>query len=730
MKNLRRNDSKRFDKNTSLKKPFKNNEGQKHKGKPGTDREPIKRKPWGKRSRELERLRHRIAVLEDKKAKLKETEKLLKERELWFRTLLEAGRDAVFTLKDGVFIDCNAKTLEMFQCRKEQIINRPPYNFSPEYQPDGSLSSKKASKKIKAAFTGEPQIFEWTHTRYDGSPFEAEVFLNRVEFSGDVYLQAVVRDISLQKKAEREQQQSEEKYRILTEGLKDVVLSISPRGTVEYCSPAITDFGGFIADEQIGKDISNYFAKHIELSRTLMRLKNVTLQTPSTTFEFMFLPASKKPFPVEITVKPLVKDDKVVSLQCVMRDISERIEAQKERQRLEERLLQSEKMEAIGRLAGGVAHDLNNMLSAVVSYPDLLLMKLPQDSPLRKPILTIKKSGLKAAAVVEDLLTLARRGVKNKRVVNLNEIVKEYLKSPEYKKLRRFYPDVRIVTEFDDDLFNIVGSQIHLTKALMNLVTNAAEAIPGKGTIIIATLNLYPTLTADGIEPDLLRHHVVLTVSDTGMGIKSQDKEKIFEPFYSRKIMGRSGTGLGMAVVWGTVQDHDGYINFHTVEGEGTTFELYFPVTSKPMLDDESHIPFEEYVGNGEQILVVDDVDAQREIAATLLTKLGYNVQSVESGTEAVGYCKDLKKQVDLIVLDMILGPGLDGLETYREILKFRPHARAIIVSGFSETGRVKETQHLGAGLYLKKPYTLEQIGLAVKKELERENNPGTGNLR
>ena len=182
--------------------------------------------------------------------------------------------------------------------------------------------------------------------------------------------------------------------------------------------------------------------------------------------------------------------------------------------------------------------------------------------------------------------------------------------------------------------------------------------------------------------------------------------------------MGRSGTGLGMAVVWGTVKDHKGYINVQSTEGKGTTFTLYFPITRKEVSRDKSLISIEDYMGKGESILVVDDVEEQREIAYRILKKLGYSVTSVSSGEEAIDYMKN--NSADLLILDMIMDPGIDGLDTYKQILELHLGQKAIIASGFSETNRVKEAQRLGAGAYVKKPHILEKIGLAVRTELDK----------
>jgi len=396
---------------------------------------------------------------------------------------------------------------------------------------------------------------------------------------------------------------------------------------------------------------------------------------------------------------------------------AERQKIEGARKRLEAQFQRVEKMEVIGTLAGGVAHDLNNILSGLVGYPELLLMDLPEESHLRKPLTTIQKSGEKASAIVQDLLTLTRRGVAVNEVVNLNRIVSDYLESPEFEKVAFYNHDVRIESDLSIDLLNIIGSPVHLSKTIMNLVTNASEAMPHGGKIYISTQNQYVDNPITGYDHIKEGDYVVLTVSDTGTGISPKDKERIFEPFYTKKVMGKSGTGLGMAVVWGTVKDHRGYIDVQSVEGKGATFQLYFPVTRKELSEKKSGISIENYIGSGESILIVDDVEEQREVASNMLHRLGYQVNIARSGEEAVEFLKNNK--VDLLVLDMLMNPGMDGLDTYKKIIELHPNQKAIVASGYSETKRVKELQELGAGEYLKKPYTLEKIGLAVKKEFE-----------
>ena len=384
-------------------------------------------------------------------------------------------------------------------------------------------------------------------------------------------------------------------------------------------------------------------------------------------------------------------------------------------------LMQAQKMEAIGRLASGVAHDLNNVLAGIVTLPEMLAQKTPKDNPLREYLLMIQRSGEKAAAIVRDLLTLARRGVAITESVNLNDIVNEYLKSPGFKKLKTDHPKVSLEVELENKLYNMQGSPIHLFKSLMNLITNAAEAMPEGGKITITTKNRYLDQPVRGYDEVAAGNFIELTVSDCGVGISSDDMEKIFEPFYTKKHMGRSGTGLGMAVVWGTVQDHHGYIEVQSAEGKGTTIIIDYPAAAPEEKKEKRQKDKKDYKSRGEAILVVDDEDDQREIASLILRELGYNVSTVSSGREAIAYLK--KHPVDLVILDMIMEPGIDGCETYKRIVELVPGQKAIIVSGFSEDNRVKKAQRMGAGPFLKKPYLKDEINLAIQEELGKQRH-------
>ncbi|MBW2437197.1 MAG: response regulator [Deltaproteobacteria bacterium] len=515
-------------------------------------------------------------------------------------------------------------------------------------------------------------------------------------------------------------EQSENKYRELVETANSIILRIDTQGRITFSNKFAQRFFGYTETEFFNtaaaeimwpksrttrQDFANWI--HVlqrDPDRPLVSENETKLRNGERVW-------------IAWTYKPIFNDDGLIKeILSIGNDITDLKLADIEKKDLQAQLQRAQKMEAIGTLAGGVAHDLNNILSGIVSYPELLLMDLEQDSPLIKPILTIQKSGEKAAAIVQDLLTLARRGVAATEVVNLNSIVSEYLLSPEHEKLLLDHPDVKVSHHLDSNLLNILGSPVHLSKTVMNLVSNAAEAMPEGGHISIRSENRHQDKPLNAFDDIGKGDYVVLTVKDNGIGISPEDIERIFEPFYTKKSMGRSGTGLGMAVVWGTVKDHRGYIDIKSKEGKGTAINLYFPVTRQELDRDDRLFDLAAIKGNGESILIIDDIAEQRQIASEMLEKLGYRVTTVASGEAAVDYL--VNHTVDLIVLDMIMDPGIDGLETYQKILQIRPGQKTIIASGYSESERVKEAQRIGAGTYIKKPYLIEKFGRAVKTEL------------
>jgi two-component system cell cycle sensor histidine kinase/response regulator CckA len=644
----------------------------------------------------------------------RQAEEALRAAEETYRNLFMNSQIGLFRtdLESGLILDANDRVAQFIGYKDRNELMAKPFNIAERYVDHEDRKSIPALLKEH----GEFRNYEARFRRNNGSEIWMRYSARLVPDKG--WLEGVSEDITKEKQSEEALRKSEERYRAILEGIEEGYYETDIAGNVVFFNDSLCRIFGYPADELRGMSYGQNTTK--DTADRIYQVFNGIYRTgkPVRGFEHDILLKDGKVRHIEVSASSLKNEEgKVIGFRGITRDVTERRSAEEEKRRLEAQLQQARKMEAVGLLAGGVAHDLNNILCGIVGYPDLLLLELEAGSPLRKSIEIIKDSGIRASDVVEDLLTVARGAVISKEALNLKSTVEEYLSSAEHRKLERTCPAVRFRAKLDPGLLNINASPIHVKKALMNLVINATEAVEDEGTVTLSAMNRYLDKPLKGYEDVRMGEYCVLSVSDDGSGISPEDLERIFEPFYTKKIMGRSGTGLGLTVVWNVVKDHDGYMEVKTGK-RGTVFEMYFPVTRAEATAREEEVLLEDYLGHGERVLVVDDEQRQREIACRLLTKLGYQVDAVSSGEEAIEYLKE--KSVDLIVLDMIMPKGMNGRKTYEEIVKTRPGQKAIIASGFSKTQDVKAAQSLGAGKYMKKPYTLKKIGIAVKKELEK----------
>lgn len=423
--------------------------------------------------------------------------------------------------------------------------------------------------------------------------------------------------------------------------------------------------------------------------------------------------------PVQILAAPIHGSGQD-TFHGIIRDISD----QKKLQALEKELNRSKKLKDLGLLVGSVAHDLNNILAGIATYPEILLLDNNLEPKIRERLAVIKESGQNASAVVSDLLTISRGIREACQVLNINTIIERFMAGPEFKKIKAAYGKVEMDIQLEPELLTISGSYIHIEKSIMNLVIHAlgstgATAGPGNGTIVLSTTNHYVDREKDGHTEQNLSpgEYVMLEVLDPGIGIPEDCLNKIFEPFFTQKEMGRTGTGLGLTLVKNTVLNHRGKI-FVTSDENGTKFTLLFPALRPALPMTNQPAAIEEIKGKGETLLVVDDLASQRKIAETLLKELGYKVFSVANGISALDFIR--QTPVDLILLDMVMAPSISGLETYKLIKKIRPDQKAIIANGHSESEDVLKALSLGAGAFIKKPYTILDMGIAVKEELDR----------
>ena len=644
----------------------------------------------------------------------KRAQEALKETEEKYRSVVRNSLHGIALLQGNPprFILVNPAVTDIFGYSAEEILD-----FSSEDM--WIMVHPRDREMVKQHFFDRlagkkpPARYAFRALRKDGSDRWVEVSASRLKGYAGGITQAIFMDITDRINAETALRESELKFRTLFDASpQGILLTDVDSGRIIDANREFCEATGLDRKDVIGKTAIELGLFTAEDRQRLIGILHEKGEVRG--LEMTFSLGKRASIPT-LVFSRMVYLENIRFLLSIIVDMRAQKAAQAEKAALQEKLARSKKMEALGLLAGGVAHDLNNILSGIVSYPELLLTNPDLGEKERRALGVIRESGMRAAAVVGDMLTVTRGVAGVKEILNPNALIEDYLCSPEFAELKGRHPQIDYQTDLAPDLFNISGSALHLRKSLMNLVINGSEAMTAAGPLVLRTRNEYVDRPLKGYDEVLAGEYVVIEVRDGGSGISPEDLDRIFEPFYTKKIMGRSGTGLGLAVVWNTVQDHGGYINVHSNEN-GTAFALYFPVSRGRIEERGAPVPLADYRGNGQRILVVDDEESQREIACEILTILGYRAEAVPGGKEAVAYVKD--HPVELVVLDMVMAPGIGGRETYAEILKIHPDQKAIIASGFSESEEVHETQRMGAGRYIKKPYTLENIGMAIRETL------------
>lgn len=657
-------------------------------------------------------------------SKFWQAERSLRRSENRYRSIFNNALEGICQIApDGRMVAANPALAQMmgFQTPGDFLAAVPDVSSIRLVHPDDG-------RKILESLLKDVEIRGFETEVYTGKGTKIWVSINAgtAKNSGELTCyDASIEDITERRRWEETLRESRQRLLDIIEFLPDATLVVDRSGRVIAWNRAMEFMTGIGKEDMLGKGDREYSLpfygdrRPILIDLALSQDEEIAVHYTAIQrkgdiiFGEAYAP-NLPPGDVHISATASVLRD---SQGCVIAAI-ECIRNNTERTRMEERLRRAEKMEFLGTMAGGVAHDLNNVLGVLVGYAEMMMLEIPEGNPLRRYAVNIHQSGVRGAAMIQDLLTLARRGVSVSEVFNLRDLASVYFNSPDFAGLRQDHPQVSFRTDISSDLMNVKGSPTHLSKALMNLVPNAAEAISGQGEVVVKMENCYLETPVKGYSEVKEGDYVALSVSDTGQGIAPGDLERIFEPFYTKKAMGKSGTGLGLAIVWSTVKDHGGYIEVTSQEGLGSVFSLYFPATREGLAQNRGQMSLNQYMGSGETLLVVDDNEGQRHLAASILAKLRYNVVTASGGEEAISYLTSQK--ADLLLLDMIMDPGIDGLETYRRILEIHPHQKALILSGYSETEKVKKVLELGAGGFLRKPYSLEGLGLAIKEELSR----------
>ena len=543
---------------------------------------------------------------------------------------------------------------------------------------------------------------------------------------------------------------AEKKYRELFLSAREGIFRVSPQGKLLEGNPALADLLGFQSFNEMascrGEDIFQYFEDEDERKRfwslsteaedfhnheLRIRRRDGRILTVSLS-SYKILDEHSNVVAYEgraIDVSAQKKKDRAEAArrtaEAVMNAQQEMMQTLEKKNRelehayeklktTQQQLLKSERMAILGMTAGGVAHDLNNILTGITGYPELLLTNIPHDSPLRGPLEAIRTSGNRAVAVVSDMLTLSRGVAGKKENVSLNRLIREYLDSLDFRQAMISHPDVELCVELDENALIAHCSPIHIQKVVMNLATNALEAMSEGGTLRIAT-SVADVKSGYDEESNITQGFCKLEVSDTGGGIGDKDIEHIFDPFYTRKVMGKSGTGLGLTIVQNVVKQHGGFLELRSDSG-GTTFTVFLLMGLEQDGEVEPVTGTADYSGT-ERILFVDDEYLQRDLGERYLSTLGYRVEAVSSGEEALEHLAT--QRVDLLVLDMIMAPGISGLETYKKVLEMVPDQKAVIVSGFAPDESVREARDLGLSGFVQKPYSIAQLAQSVREALD-----------
>ncbi len=619
----------------------------------------------------------------------------LRESEVRYRALFEFSPDAVLVLKDGVYMDCNSRTLELMKCAKEDILGKGPYSFSPEIQPDGTSSIDKANEKMRLAMSGKPQFFEWRNIVLDGSGFfDVEVNLSRFDVNNEVYLLVIVRDITERKRAEAEIRRL---VTAIEQAAEDIFIT-DAEGVIEYVNPAFESVTGYSRGEVLGRTpaflTSGLHDREFygNLWETIRSGKVWTGTIVNRRKDGTFIHE-------ESTVGPLVDSSGAITGYIALnRDVTRQVQ-------LESQLHQSQKMEVIGQLAGGIAHDFNNILSAIIGYSNLVQIKLPPDDPVRKYVDQIVASSGKAAILTQSLLAFSRKQIIDPKPMDVNGAITGT------KKLlsRLITEDIVLRTELCPGFLIVMADLVQIDQVLMNLVANARDAMPTGGILTISTKRV------NGTDGERGNRFACISVSDTGVGMDARTKEKVFEPFFTTKESGK-GTGLGLAIVYGIIQQHNGSISVASELGHGTTFEVFLPIV-EAVPDKEAQTVADDPRGS-EKILVVEDNEELRNLLRTVLSEQGYRVFEAVDGLDAIE--AQHRCRADLIILDVVM-PKMNGKEAYDRLKSMDPDIRVLFMSGYTDD-IIHQKGILDATIeYIAKPILPRDLLKKVRELLDEE---------
>jgi two-component system cell cycle sensor histidine kinase/response regulator CckA len=621
----------------------------------------------------------------------------LSDRDARYRALLEQTQEAVAVGLGGKVAYANPACLQMFAATLPMAGMPISTFFAP-----GSREQvdEIVQHRIQGRTTAE--LFEAVGLRSDGSTFDVEVRVSSTTFEGKSASQAILRDISGRKRMEAELRDSEERYRLLFERNLAGVYRSTLDGRMLECNRAFAQMMGYGSPAEVlaqpaaafhaDARARETFLEQLRREGSLLNYENVGRRKDGSGI-----------WVIENVSLLRTEDGSPEILLGTVIDMTER-------RKLEEQLLQSQKMEAVGRLAGGIAHDFNNLLTAVSGYTELLIGQLAEGDPRRESAEEIRQAGHRAAALTQQLLAFSRRQVLEPRVLDLNAVI-----SNMERMLRRVIgEDIELSTSLAGSLWRTKADPAQIEQAILNLVVNARDAMPRGGQLTLETANVDLDAKYSGGAPG---PHVMLAVSDTGVGMDKEQQARLFEPFYTTKERGK-GTGLGLSTTYGVVKQSGGSIWVYSERGLGTTFKIYLPRSEEP-LDEPAEAPPPAIPLSGtETILLVEDEPEVRRLVQKILDMHGYAVLSAASPAEAIAISRSRPGTIDILVTDVIM-PGMNGRELARALSTARPDLRVLYMSGYTDAAIAHQGILDPGTAFLSKPFTPDVLARKVREVLD-----------
>ncbi|MEP6992916.1 MAG: PAS domain S-box protein [Acidobacteriota bacterium] len=621
----------------------------------------------------------------------------LSDRDARYRTLLEQTHESVVVTVDGKVAYANPACVEMLAYSRALVGLPFSILFAPGYR---EQIQDVVQRRIHGRSTAE--LHDAVGLRADGTTFDVELRMTPTEFEGRSGSQSILRDITRRKRMEAELRSSEERYRLLFERNLAGVYRSTVDGRMLECNRAFAQMMGYASPAEVLAQPAVAF--HVDARAREDFLNRLRKEGSLLNFENQGRRKDGSLAWIIENVSLIRPDDQTdeVLLGTVF-DMTER-------RKLEEQLLQSQKMEAVGRLAGGIAHDFNNLLTAVSGYTELLIADLAEGDPRRESAEEIRQASKRAAALTQQLLAFSRRQVLEPRVLDLNAVI-----SNMEKMLRRVIgEDVELTTSLSGGLWRAKADPAQIEQAILNLVVNARDAMPRGGQLTLETANADLDARYSSGAPG---PHVMLAVSDTGVGMDTEQQARLFEPFYTTKERGK-GTGLGLSTTYGVVKQSGGSIWVYSERGQGTTFKIYLPRCEEP-LDVREEAPPPAIPLNGtETALLVEDEPEVRRLVEKILAMQGYTVVSAASPAEAIALSRNRTSPVHILVTDVIM-PGMNGRELARVLSAASPGLRVLYMSGYTDAVIAQQGMLEPRTAFLSKPFTPDALARKIREVLD-----------